>query len=309
MLFRVGGPPLPRFVRVKNRHPGAPREAPRIPINPERVTKLASLGLNEQQARAYLALLDVESATVNDLAKSSRVPRAKLYEVLDGLNKKGLLDTIPSSPQRFRANPLTALYDTRTEELRAEERQLKRTIGELMLQLLPKASDAATSETERDFLHFARGRAVYVSAVRHLMDRTTKALCILGDTLFLARMRLYEDVLHALGRVAAKAEVQILVPSNVVTVVDGRRIHVDELTDVLRVAPLAGGDAGWWIRDESEILDVHFLPNDLHPSRGSDRVVVNRDGETAAVRARMFHALGERSQPMKSGLAAARGGS
>jgi sugar-specific transcriptional regulator TrmB len=253
-----------------------------------------------------LALLDVESATVNDLAKSSRVPRAKLYEVLDGLNKKGLLDTIPSSPQRFRANPLTALYDTRSEELRSEERQLKRTIGELMLQLLPKAADSTASETERDFLHFARGRAVYVSAVRNLMDRTQKRLCIMGDTLFLARMRLYEDLLYALGRVAAKGEVQVLVPSNVITVVDGRRIHVDELTDVLRVAPIAGGDAGWWIRDEAEALDVHFLPNDLHPSRGNDRVVVNRDSETAAVRARLFRALWERAQPMRSGLATAR---
>lgn len=270
------------------------------------MSKLVTLGLNEQQARAYLALLDVESATVNDLAKSSRVPRAKLYEVLDGLNKKGLLETIPSTPQRFRANPLTALYDTRSEELRSEERQLKRTIGELMLQLLPKASDASVSETERDFLHFARGRAVYVSTVRHLMERTMNRLCVMGDTLFLARMRLYEDVLQVLGRIAAKGHVQVLVPSNVVTVVDGRRIHVDELTDVLRVAPVAGGDAGWWIRDESEIVDVHFLPNDLHPSRGNDRVVVNRDSETAAVRARMFHALWERSQPMRSGLAPGR---
>ncbi|HLE47187.1 MAG TPA: helix-turn-helix domain-containing protein, partial [Candidatus Thermoplasmatota archaeon] len=84
-----------------------------IPINPERIAKLATLGLNEQQARAYLSLLDVETATVNDIAKESRVPRAKLYEVLETLSRKGLLDIIPETPQRFRANPLTALYDTR----------------------------------------------------------------------------------------------------------------------------------------------------------------------------------------------------
>jgi sugar-specific transcriptional regulator TrmB len=277
----------------------------RIPINPERVAKLVSLGLNEQQARAYLALLDVESATVNDLAKASRVPRAKLYEVVDGLNRKGLLDVIPTSPQRVRANPLTALYDTRSEELRGEERQLKRTIGELMLQLLPKTTDVA-SETERDFLLLSRGRTVYVAAVRQILERTQKRLCIVGDPLFLARLRLHEDLLQLMGRAAGRGQLQILVPANVVTMLDGRRVHVDELADVVRVLPFQGGDGGWMIRDESEVLEVHFLPNDLHPSRGNDRVIVNRDAELAAVHARLFAVLWERASPLRTGMPAPR---
>lgn len=268
-----------------------------MPINPERVSRLVSLGLNEQQARAYLALLDVETATANELAKTSRVPRAKLYEVLETLGRRGLLETIPDSPQRFRANPLTAYYDTRVDELRSEERQLKRTIGDLMVQLLPKPRDAA-QESERDFVLIARGRGALVSNCKQLVERAERRILVLGDTLVLARLRLYEDLLLRLAAFRSKGDLRILVPSNVVTVVDGRRIHVDELEDSVRILPFAGGEACFVFRDEAEVLEVHYVPNDLHPTRGSDRIILNRESEVAKLRSRIFDVLWESARPL-----------
>jgi len=261
------------------------------------------LGLNEQQARAYLALLDADTATVNDLARSSRVPRAKLYEVLDGLSRKGLLDTIPGSPQRFRANALTALYETRAEELRAEERQLKRTIGEMMVELLPKAKDAVP-ESERDFLHTTKGRSVFVATLRQMLARTEKSVLILGDKLVVPRLRLYEDLYQSLAVFAQKAEVRLLLPEDAVLAVEGRRIHVDEIVDYVRRLPIKGGDVLTVVFDEQEMLEAHFLPNDLHPSRGSDRIVVNRDSEMATQRAVLLRSAWATGMPLQSGLAA-----
>ncbi len=261
------------------------------------------MGLNEQQARAYLALLDADTATVNDLARSSRVPRAKLYEVLDGLSRKGLLDTIPGSPQRFRANALTALYETRAEELRAEERQLKRTIGEMMVELLPKPKDAAP-ESERDFLHTAKGRSVFVATLRQMLARTEKSVLILGDKLVVPRLKLYEDLYQSLAVFGQKAEVRFLLPEDAVLAIDGRRIHVDEVVDHVRRLPIKGGDVLTVVFDDQEMLEAHFLPNDLHPSRGSDRIVVNRDPEMATQRAVLLRSAWETGMPLQSGLAA-----
>ena len=250
-----------------------------------------------------MALLDVETATVNDLARSSRVPRAKLYEVLEGLSRKGLLDTIPGSPQRFRANALSALYETRAEELRAEERQLKRTIGEMMVELLPKAKDAAP-EAERDFLHLAKGRTVFVATFRHMLSRTEKSVLVLGDRLFVPRIKLYEELYQSLALFSQRAEVRFLVPADAVLAVDGRRVHIDEIVDNVRSLAIKGGDVLTVVFDEQEMLEVHFLPNDLHPSRGADRIVVNRDPDMATQRAVLLRSAWSSAVPLQSGLAA-----
>lgn len=264
---------------------------------------MTTLGLNEQQARAYLALLDVETATVNDLARSSRVPRAKLYEVLDGLSRKGLLETIPGSPQRFRANALSALYETRAEELRSEERQLKRVIGDMMVELLPSPKTAAP-DAERDFLHLAKGRTVFVATLRQLLERSQKSLLILGDRLVLPRLRLYEDLYQRLALLAQRTDVRCLLPEDALMAVEGRRIHVDEIADHVRSVPIAAGDVLTMVSDDVEIVEVHFLPNDLHPSRGSDRIIVNRDPDMAQQRAALLRSVWATASPLQSGLAA-----
>lgn len=261
--------------------------------------------MTEQQARAYLSLIDVETATVNDLARASRVPRAKLYEVLEGLSRKGLLETIPETPQRFRANPLTALYETRAEELRSEEQMLKREIGELMLQLLPSQKDAAP-DGDRDFMHISRGRTVVVGAARQLLERTQKSLVIFGDKLVLARFRIHADLYEKVARFASRGELRILVPEDAVTSIEGRRVHVDEILDHVRIVPVRGGDATLWVRDDAELLEAHFVPNDLHPSRGTDRLILNRDPEFAGAQSRILRSVWATGTPIKSGLAARR---
>lgn len=251
------------------------------PINQERIAKLNALGLNEQQARAYLALLDVPSGTVHELAQVSRVPRAKLYEVMESLNRKGLVDIIPDTPQRFKANPLTALYDTRMEELRAEEVQLKRTVAELSIQFVPPARQAAAEE-DHGFAHLAQGRPQYPVRTRQLIREAKRSLTILGDKLFLARLRIYEDLVRLLALAAEKIPVRILLPENVVEQIEGRRIHVDELEETLRRGGLVLGDVTVLVRDQEEYLVTHFIPNDLHPSRGGDRLLWGNDPEMAA---------------------------
>ncbi|MBI2076893.1 MAG: TrmB family transcriptional regulator [Euryarchaeota archaeon] len=275
---------------------------PPIPINPERIAKLARLGLNEQQARAYLSLLDTETATVNDIAKESHVPRAKLYEVLETLNRKGLIEIIPETPQRFRANPLSSLYDTRLGELRSEERQLRDTIGELMLQLLPSGKERA-GEADRDFLHLVRGRTPLVTSFKQLVERAERTLCIVGDPLFLPRLRLYDETYRAVAHFQNKGQLRILIPSNAVRAVEGRKVHVDELADVVRTLSFPLGDAMIAVRDEAEVIEAHLLPNDLHPSRGSDRVVVHKDTALAGALTSMIVGLWSTATGYVSGLA------
>lgn len=235
---------------------------------------------------------------MNDLSKTSRVPRAKLYEVLDSLNRKGLIDVLPETPQRFRANPVSALYDTRVEELRAEEAELKRTIGELMVQLV--AGSGERRDPEREFVHVLHGRTHFAVLARHLVDAARSSLVLVGDKLVLPRLRFHEELTTALARATARVDVRILVPDQAVDHVEGRRVSLDELEATMRRAAWTGGDALLIVRDAQEWLVVRFQPPDLHPSRGNDHVEVGRDPEIAALWAQLASEAWERGVPWSS---------
>jgi sugar-specific transcriptional regulator TrmB len=74
--------------------------------NPVRVIEcLKSLGLTNYEARVYIALLTVASATATGVHEISGVPRASVYTVIDQLLNKGLVSVSQSAPKRFAASP------------------------------------------------------------------------------------------------------------------------------------------------------------------------------------------------------------
>jgi sugar-specific transcriptional regulator TrmB len=74
--------------------------------NPDRVIDcLKSLGLTNYEARVYIALLTVASATASGIHEISGVPRASVYTVIDQLLSKGLVSVSQSAPKRFAAFP------------------------------------------------------------------------------------------------------------------------------------------------------------------------------------------------------------
>ena len=57
--------------------------------NQKLLQSLIDIGLSEREAKTYLALLSRNSASATELQKISGVPRSKIYEVLDGLLRRG----------------------------------------------------------------------------------------------------------------------------------------------------------------------------------------------------------------------------
>src|ERR1035437_1752533 len=52
---------------------------------------LQEIGLTDKESTVYLALLQVDSASVLDLAKKTKINRSTTYVVLESLKKKGLV--------------------------------------------------------------------------------------------------------------------------------------------------------------------------------------------------------------------------
>jgi len=62
---------------------------------------LIDAGLDEREAKIYLALLRSKESNVTDLARKTSVNRSMLYEILDNMGKRGLVTYILKDQKRY----------------------------------------------------------------------------------------------------------------------------------------------------------------------------------------------------------------
>lgn len=108
-------------------------------INPLLIQNLINLGLTENEAKAYVGLVSLREATAREIHELTNVPRAKIYEVLRVLAKKGYLEVRQGSPTYFRAvDPKKVIGEIKNEFLNCAIEALGQ-LNELSCEL-PKTS-------------------------------------------------------------------------------------------------------------------------------------------------------------------------
>jgi sugar-specific transcriptional regulator TrmB len=76
------------------------------------IKRLMFFGLSRNEAKAYLALLQLKQASASAVAKLSNVPRQEIYRVLPHLEKLGMAEAIIGKPTKFLAiSPEEALSE------------------------------------------------------------------------------------------------------------------------------------------------------------------------------------------------------
>jgi len=62
---------------------------------------LEQFGLNKKQAKIYLAVLELGSATVNNISRKSDLARSSCYDLLDSLIKKGIANSFSKKGVKY----------------------------------------------------------------------------------------------------------------------------------------------------------------------------------------------------------------
>lgn len=90
---------------------------------------LEKLGLDEKEARVYLALLELGEGNIHQIAKKSGVKRTTVYDIVESLKEKGLLSSVI-----HRKKTLYSAEDPRKLEDTLEEKKhiLRRILPELL---------------------------------------------------------------------------------------------------------------------------------------------------------------------------------
>lgn len=130
--------------------------------------QLEKAGLSQNEAKCYLSLLKIGSASANELSRSSGVHRVSVYDALRGLREKGLVSQITKANRLlFEAgNPEVVLDLIKEKEEKLNE--AKKLIPELLLDF-----DQATGKQE---IHSFKGLAGVRSILQEMLKSKTEIL-------------------------------------------------------------------------------------------------------------------------------------
>ena len=71
----------------------------------EAVSTLEELGLTEYEARCFVALTRMSEGTAKEISSVADVPRPRVYDTVERLDRKGLVNVQQSTPRKYKAVP------------------------------------------------------------------------------------------------------------------------------------------------------------------------------------------------------------
>lgn len=140
------------------------------------VELLQQLGLQEYEARAFVALTRLPQGTAKEISEISDVPRTRVYDAVRVLESKGLLEIQHSNPQQFRAVSIDEAADTLQQEYAARTDSLRDAL---------EAIDSTPPDVGTDVTHEVwslSGVTAIENRTRQLVDEADHEIVfVLGD--------------------------------------------------------------------------------------------------------------------------------
>jgi HTH-type transcriptional regulator, sugar sensing transcriptional regulator len=142
------------------------------------VKNLVEYGLSDKEAKMYLALLELEVATVNEAAKAAGVNRSSAYVVLEALKEKGLVSVSHDKKiQHYVAtSPEALLYSAESQAQKQET--VKNKIADIVPEL--KALHKDTKKRPRIMVY--EGEKGIMNALNRTLESKEKRIRVLSSS-------------------------------------------------------------------------------------------------------------------------------
>ncbi len=219
-------------------------------------------GLTEYEAKAYLALVELEEATAREVADVSRVPRTKIYGVIDDLHQKSLVEVIPERPKRFLPEPFHEYLDRYEEEFKERLKQVKE--DKERFEDLIDDSETPTIQGAGKF-RVLKGRKNVLNRMLEMMEEAEKSVWMLGSAFAPLRINYYSPLMHDKTEEGVLARIQCPILST-------NRMDIKEAMAYAEVRHRESDNTGSSILlvDGEQALITHYIPDDTHLFKGED---------------------------------------
>jgi len=148
------------------------------------VAQLEQFGLSSYAARTFVALSSLHTGTARDVSRVADVPRTRVYDAVDELKDRGLVDVQQSSPREFLAISAETASRVLEQKMRYRTDLLRTALAELEPGERRKNErgvwtvDGQQAVTERvlEFVRGATDEVVYMTVEPLLTDDVVAAL-------------------------------------------------------------------------------------------------------------------------------------
>lgn len=145
----------------------------------EIIEMLRNFELSEYEAKIYAALVFSGPCKVSSISKESGVPQSKVYEILDRLSNKQLIEITSNAPKTLKAVPVNIALKNLIEEKEIRTNKLKKDAEVLTQFLKPTNVDEAI---EGVWTIKGKKWVEYINKAAEIYDRCQKyAFCISRD--------------------------------------------------------------------------------------------------------------------------------
>lgn len=137
-------------------------------------SKLTTLGLQENEARVYLALLGLGESAVTEISSRAQLNRTTAYDILERLSLYGLVSRSAGKKKKYVAEPPHRLRQYLLNKKRTAERRLKE-----LEQSLPDLNTLYSNELKPS-IHIGTGKQEMINLYDHALDAKEPIYSILN---------------------------------------------------------------------------------------------------------------------------------
>lgn len=264
-----------------------------MPVTADRIRKLMDFGLTEYEARVYLALLDLGTATASQIPAGSRVPRTRIYGTMRQLHGKGLVQILPENPLRYKAAPLGAFLRSLVEDYRNRAEHVDANLETVAREFSIAATESAE---ERGRFEAIYGRRNVRDKLAEMYEGASKTIISVGSTHSPGRI-LRSFAPHLADRKRAGVQIRLAFHVTPQSAQEVRALgRYGEVRTVDFFLPVCRHGV-----DGREFLMTHPIPDDGSTSRGEDIAIWTDDPAIAGALAQMAGLLWEMGKPIVVG--------
>lgn len=243
-----------------------------VPDSPDQprtvgIEQLEAFGLSAYAARTFVALVSLGEGTAQDVSDVSDVPRTRVYDAVEELRSRGLVDVQQSTPKRFWA------ISSETTGRRFEREYTNR--ANRLVEALDSLEPVQRSEEQRGVWTIT-GRDTVTARVLEFVEAADEEVVYMTvDDL------LTEDVLEQL-RAASERGVSIKISELSRTVEDGIREEVPDAEVFDSLWSWSDTPAGrlLMVDEERTLVSVLVQGSDDHPPEARNETAIWGSGET-----------------------------
>ena len=162
---------------------------------------MEALGLTGSEVKAYVSLLRGGTMTASDVSREARIPYSKVYDALESLHRRGLVEVQKIRPIVYTAkSPDTALEELRARQDAARKENEQVALEELMTVFVSRG------EQEKPDIWIMRGTNEILSRVKNLLLNCRTELLVALPPQLLPYTERIEPLLIALKEKGVKVQ-------------------------------------------------------------------------------------------------------